>query len=184
MMQRLAVGPRHDRRHLHHRLVVLPGQQQANPLVAQGHALLRATAAGVEPGTEGINRLGGRRRGLAGRGLAGRGHGSTSSPEMAREGRPLTPRLAARSMPLLTNQRLRAHRRLGAESSWVGSTVPAAEGGRIVRCNNFWQGLRCQGVLELTRGTRLRPQAAAATHGSGASQADARWRSEWPGCAR
>jgi len=105
MMQRLAVGPRHDRRHLHHRLVVLPGQQQANQLVAQGHALLRATEAGVEPGTDGINRLGGRRRGLAGRGLAGRGHGSTSSPQMAREVRPLTPRLAARSMPLLTNQR-------------------------------------------------------------------------------
>jgi hypothetical protein len=68
----------------------------------RGHALLGATEELVECGAKRVNRLRGRWRGLA-----GSGHGRTSGRQIVRAERPVTRLLAARSAPLLTNQRLR-----------------------------------------------------------------------------
>jgi hypothetical protein len=72
VVQRLPVGPRHDRPQFDERLVVLSWQEQADEILAQRRALLIPHEQVVEGGTELVNRFGGRPRRLA---FGGHRHG-------------------------------------------------------------------------------------------------------------
>jgi RNase P/RNase MRP subunit p29 len=99
VVQRLPVGPRHDRRQLDQGLIVFARQQQADQVVAEGDTLLRTTEQVVELRTEHVDRFG--------RGWGGFAWGRHQRTSCRHERCPALapPPPAAPFVPLLTNQR-------------------------------------------------------------------------------